>query len=444
VVNKISISSNSSVIIPNEINMARRPDSAVAMQNMAIKQLQDECKEWEKKFCDAKDEVHQLAGARSRAARIARFQGTGTDTSKATPVNTEASLVQMLRTQIQQLKLLREEESTQHYMLQTKYDMRATAIDDLSAELSDMRQRLHAAEAELEAVEELTTQVPTLEEEINYLTNLHVGIDCAEFSRVSIEKVAEALRMQKAAEVGVEALPHLQKQVTLLEQQNTYSQKQLLDALRDGRTATADARTATAEAAKLQRKVDHECTVNTMHDFHMRDLERALAMYKPTTSLSAQVASTVNSSSSAITIVINITPSEKTNMSYLKRVKTAFAIAVEPKLKITGDKAVVDDFTAGMDLAAAKLADLTASSSYWRDVAQQNAAKADKVTAELIAHSDCTVFAHRNLVDELEAKDTLLQIQAGLVAQWQGKLARVSEFIDKANEEMRKTGVKDV
>jgi hypothetical protein len=433
VANKISISSNSSVIIPNEINMARRPDSAVAMQDMAIKQLQDECKEWEKKFCDAKDEVHQLAGARSRAARIARFQGTGTDTSKATPVNTEASLVQMLRTQIQQLKLLREEESTQHYMLQTKYDMRATAIDDLSAELSDMRQRLHAAEAELEAVEELTTQVPTLEEEINYLTNLHVGIDCAEFSRVSIEKVAEALRMQKAAEVGVEAL---------LEQQNTYSQKQLLDALRDGRTATADARTATAEAAKLQRKVDHECTVNTMHDFHMRDLERALAMYKPTTSLSAQVASTVNSSSSAITIVINITPSEKTNMSYLKRVKTAFAIAVE--LKITGDKAVVDDFTAGMDLAAAKLADLTASSSYWRDVAQQNAAKADKVSAELIAHSDCTVFAHRNLVDELEAKDTLLQIQAGLVAQWQGKLARVSEFIDKANEEMRKTGVKDV
>jgi hypothetical protein len=51
------------------------------------------------------------------------------------------------------------------------------------------------------------------------------------------------------------------------------------------------------------------------------------------------------------------------------------------------------------------------------------------------------VPGHRSLADELEAKELQLQLQATLVAQWQKKLEAARTYFERANAELRESGM---
>jgi hypothetical protein len=134
-------------------------------------------------------------------------------------------------------------------------------------------------------------------------------------------------------------------------------------------------------------------------------------------------------------ITINIEPTDRKNWSLLKRLQCA--ITSTCPLDIFGPHDLVLELVASMQACEDDHAAQTAAAAHWQKVALAALNEVDASNAR----PDCMVPSHRGLKEELEAKDLQLQLQAGVVAQWQRKMARCRAFVEESNREMRERGM---
>jgi hypothetical protein len=135
-----------------------------------------------------------------------------------------------------------------------------------------------------------------------------------------------------------------------------------------------------------------------------------------------------------INVTINIKRADERNWSLLQRVQSA--ISKSSKLDIQGPREYICDFVTSLNHVAADHAHQTAAAVHWEKAALKSLAEIDLLQAKLVAQPACSVFAHQNLTDELEAKNMQLQIQALDLASMEKKIARARAFFDEANAEM--------
>ena len=109
-----------------------------------------------------------------------------------------------------------------------------------------------------------------------------------------------------------------------------------------------------------------------------------------------------------------------------------------------GPHDVVTQFLAKMKHLEDDHAEKTAAIARWQKCADESLDEADSLRVELENLPPCRVAGHRALADELEARDTQLQIKSGLVAQWQKQWTSARTLVHEANAEMRGKGMKAI
>jgi hypothetical protein len=122
-----------------------------------------------------------------------------------------------------------------------------------------------------------------------------------------------------------------------------------------------------------------------------------------------------------VAVTINISPSSKRSWSLLKHIQGA--ISSSSSLDIHGPKPLVQEFVTGMEEleiehreALDEVKEKAAVSQQLEKVVAELMGEIETLQGELKKRGRCEVASHRNLRDELEAKELQFQMQAQLLA----------------------------
>jgi chromosome segregation ATPase len=428
---------------------SRRPKSTVSVQDAEVETLKNEiellrfnqnalrqeCEEWKRKHRDQKDEVFRLSGASSKHGR--RIQDMEAKSSAfAIQLADKDKEVSRLRANLAQTqKRMRDAEARTKTLPRVSHSApKEPKSSSCAAELEFTRSRLIQSQ-----------------QEYANLKKVHTGIDCAESLRRSTQQVAEAKRLQQAAEAETKSLQYLGHVNELIKEQNSQTQTQLLEAIHESRinkakvvelenevklysaqSRDAENRVTELEAELLQTKSEtpdtNSCT-NLTKSPSFIDLGFSHITSLQTKPLAPLV--TAASNELLANIIIHVDALDQKNWSLLKRIQSV--MAKTSKLDIHGPQDLVSRLVAAMESAEADHIAQAAAAAHWKQIAE-----------DLQGRPPCIVPGHRNVVDELEAKTLQLQLQATLVAQWQKKMDRVSSYIADSNVEMRERGMRGV
>lgn len=109
-------------------------------------------------------------------------------------------------------------------------------------------------------------------------------------------------------------------------------------------------------------------------------------------------------------VTINITPSDKPQWALLARIQSM--LPEKSKLDIFGPPELVHALATSMQRVDKDLVTTTAQMAQMRDLLWNQAQQIERLTR------NCSVVAHRNLEDQIAAKDAQLQMQNILLAAW--------------------------
>jgi hypothetical protein len=123
-----------------------------------------------------------------------------------------------------------------------------------------------------------------------------------------------------------------------------------------------------------------------------------------------------------VALTINIQPTAKRSWSLLKHVQGT--ISDSSSLDIHGPKPLVQEFVSGMQEVEDEHAESVAvAKQLEKDVAKMMGAIND-LQQQIKSRHKCLDATHRNLRDELEAKDLQYHMQSQLLAGWQKRTRR--------------------
>jgi hypothetical protein len=399
--------------------------------------LQQECKEWQRKHQDQKLEVSQLSGTSSKQGRrIKSIEDRCSD------------LEVQLADRASEATRLREHLSKAQERIRQA---------ELQTETSEQVSSRRSAAAEFDLVR---SQLIDLQQEHSKLQHAHKN--CAHSAQQAADKFTDAARLQRTAQAEMEACRHLEEANRLTQDHSLLVQKQLLE-------VTRKLRINEANVSELEKAVEIHRADKMNAEDRVAELEADLRKWKPQAdhhdpNLDALPSSSSSYSSSGkdvsdastapasglivpdtgltANITININPADQNNLTLLQRVQSAVSRA--SKLDVTGPQDLVADFLAEMKRLEADHAEQTTAAAHWQKVALKCLAEVDSLSATLQNRPVCCVPGHRALVDELEAKDLQLQLQATLVAQWQKKIEAARGYFETSNAEMRESGMQGV
>ncbi|KAH8693453.1 hypothetical protein GQ44DRAFT_148236 [Phaeosphaeriaceae sp. PMI808] len=284
--------------------------------------------------------------------------------------------------------------------------------------------------------------------QINYskLELIHTHLGCTQFTRFMLQQVADAKSAREAAESEVKAYQRLQKIEKVLKDQDTVAQEAILNAARKtgvyaNRVAeleksvqvyrdfstTTDARIAQLEQDLCTRKSTYANALSeymeeaetfdtvSLKDLDIGDFElpSGIAANKP--ALDGPQAEPMRKDWVA-NVTININHANQRNWSLLRHIQST--ISKTSKLDIQGPQDLIDTLIADMRHTEADHVGQTAAAAHWQKVAQEGLKEVDALRNELNNRPLCSVPGHRNLLDELAAKNYQLELQAVLVHQW--------------------------
>jgi hypothetical protein len=193
---------------------------------------------------------------------------------------------------------------------------------------------------------------------------------------------------------------------------------------------------------KAQKHIrELELHTETNRDSSLQQTTSETALSVPSSDIECD-ASTVIDTGLIANIVININTTDRKNWTLIKRIQSATCKASQ--LDITGPQDLVADLVAEMKRLEADHAEQSAAAAHWQMVALKGLAEVDSLSANLQHRPHCGVPGHRNLADELEAKELQLQLQATLVAQWQKEMEAARTFFENTNAEMRESGMQGI
>jgi hypothetical protein len=435
-----------------------RTDSAVSMQDIEIAQLKQQIVElqqernvWKDKYRDAKDEVFKVNSESSKNTRRVR-----------TLEKQCADLQSQLLTKDQELGRLREEHPRATKRSHVKLLSASSQTTSLksSASLLD-----RSAAAELKSVR---SQLMDLQHEYSRLKQLHIEYDCADTWEYSQSKVLDANQLRQAAEEQCAAYGHVFEANKLLEKQALAAHKLFEESTRDLRVSEAKIKSLEA-AVEIHRAEAYNAQdkANVLHDEVMfwkpkeGDLDHDIDNVLPTVSVSdtdsviddsgapkqqlARVDTDLESDSItgiAANIIINVDKSQQNNWNLLKRMQAVIKKA--SVLDIVGPPDLVAELITAMRDTDADHKEQTVAAAHWQKVANDALAEVDNLHADVPSGPTCTAPGHKNLVDELEAKNLQLHLQAELVAKWQKQMSGVNDAMEKATADLRKQGVRGV
>jgi hypothetical protein len=330
----------------------------------------------------------------------------------------------------------------------------------------------HPVSEDLEAAR---VRIADLEQENSKLKQLHTDCSCKEIMLISTQQVAdaqqiakqqvaEAQQLQRAAEAENKANHHQYNGIELIKQQNTSTHELLNE-------ATREIRQKEAEIQQLKLSVELNSADAYKAEHTIISLRAELNKWAPPTvdipsnygGLLAINCGTPSTSSSMngqpkpldklldkvvcidsgtdayevpkrqlarvdtnltsdtkpgvgiqANIIINTEPTQQKNWNVLKCVKTVIAKA--STLDILGPEDLVQDLVAAMNDKENDHTKATAAATHWQRVAMEALTEVDTLRERNEARPACAVPGHRNLKDELEAKDMQLLMQGQLVA----------------------------
>lgn len=444
-----------------------RPDSAIALEEAETEKLKqeleqlrfieaasrNECEEWKRKHSDQGAEVLRLSGMSAKHSRqMNELQEQCSDAQSS--LSDEVKKTTKLRSELSE---------AQGCIRQAELQLEAT--DDISykpqLEASD-----HSALAELES---LRSQLIDLQQQHSKLKQLHAGLNCEEGLRAAAQEVAKAKNLQKAAEEETkgyrcrgEANELMQKQVTsfqtaLKESFGCYPFEQAAHKLAEQEAVPANTQHRITELEldlwRAGDRVDElEAELVAAGD-KVAELEGELCDEREQVAgldaeldlageKVAELAAELREGGIAANLIINIDPRDRRNWTLLQRAQSAISKASQ--FDIVGPHDVVTQFLAEMKRLEEDHAYKTSAVARWQKCANDSLDEADSLRLELDSLALCRVAGHRALADELKAKDIQLQMQSGLVAQWQKQWTSVRTYVHEANAEMRGNGMKGI
>ncbi|KAL5116494.1 hypothetical protein ACEQ8H_005615 [Pleosporales sp. CAS-2024a] len=381
------------------------PDMETAELKQQVLRLQQECRLWKDKSRDAKAEALAVATQSSRRTRHVKA------------LEDQCALLQSQLTAQREDQLTATKRSLHRIKSSTAASTPPTQPGAESKELESMR-----------------LQLKSLEQENAKLKKLHENSNCEEILRKTADELAEARKMQKAAEHDIEGFTHLLQANELIETQILAGQEQLRDTL-------CDLQKRENEVESLQLHIEvHRAELLAAQD-RVAALQAELLQSKPQ-QLDADSSLRATKSSERANIVINVEPTQKKHWNFLKRAQSSFTGA--SNLDISGPPALVAPLVAAMRDADADYKEKSAAAAHWEKVANDALAELDNMRAMVPDGPICTVASHRSVKDELDAKDLQLHMQAQLVAKWQHQIEAVKTAICDATLELREGGVRGV
>ncbi|KAF2829064.1 hypothetical protein CC86DRAFT_184348 [Ophiobolus disseminans] len=258
------------------------------------------------------------------------------------------------------------------------------------------------------------------------LNNLHAGADWESYKRECDERVEDAEQLTKAAEAETEGLRHIEDAYELLEIKDFETNKKLVELINECRQK--DERVAWFEANANDQAAAHADLQEVIIDTYLASEAPELtcsSIYsvatKPQAPAPRLAISAVQSVSIApqakracapfaANVVINLSATDRKTWTLMQRVQSA--ICLKTRLDIHGPRNLTKDFIQGM-------AQVEADHAHWQNVALSSIEEMEEFRKRKL----CTLPGHRNLADELVAKDLQLQIQQALILDWEREAA---------------------
>jgi hypothetical protein len=422
--------------------MPDRPDSGISMQDALVLVLQQEVSEWKAKFQTEKEEVLRLSGASFKHNRKGQILEREAEGLKATVAEYNAKWVYKPMTGSIHAKVDSSALANLHVkydQLQTKYYLRNSEAEDLEANISKTQTDEETRNEEFEV---LRTQLLDAQQENKALqeSSSLAQQQLFDAQRENRELQTQADSLYRAVEIyRADAIEAEDKAVELEEELLVWKpipggSNEVCQIVVEKDTSTSDSSSNSVSALGLpspRLPIAPQATAPLMVDSQCQTDAPPTDSAKPDLSFIGL--------NRDIALTINISHTSSKLWTLLSRVQST--LTKSSALDILGPHKLVEEFVSAMNCVEADHLSASSAAAHWEKTAMQRGSEVIAMCNELNNRPLCSVFAHRRLQDELEAREMQLQIQGSVVAQWQKKMERCKVFVEEGNVEMRERGM---